>query len=69
MKNDQVLQNLFIQVKPCLFVCFCGRPLSKELGIPIGILPTSGTGVDDNTPYQGYPGIQTNFLPPRPVQS
>ena len=21
----------------CLFVCFCGRPLSKELDIPIGI--------------------------------
>ena len=53
----------------CLFVCFSGRPLSKELGIPIGILPTSGAGVDGNAPYQGYPGIQTNFLPPRPVQS
>ena len=53
----------------CLFVCFCGRPLSKELGIPIGILPTSGAGVDGNAPYQDNPGIQTNFLPPRPVQS
>ena len=52
-----------------LFVCFCGRPLSKELGIPIGILPTSGAGVDGNAPYQVNPGIQTNFLPPRPVQS
>ena len=61
----------------CLFVCFCGRPLSKELGIPIGILPTSGAGVDGNAPYQAQelqittlanPGIQTNFLPPRPVQ-
>ena len=36
----------------CLFVCFCGRLLSKELGIPIGILPTSGAGVDGNAPYQ-----------------
>ena len=62
----------------CLFVCFCGRLLSKELGIPIGILPTSGAGVDGNAPYQAQelqittlanPGIQTNFLPPRPVQS
>ena len=53
----------------CLFVCFCGRLLSKELGIPIGILPTSGAGVDGNAPYQDNPGIQTNFLPPRPVQS
>ena len=50
----------------------------KELGIPIGILPTSGAGVDGNAPYQAQelqittlanPGIQTNFLPPRPVQS
>ena len=53
----------------CLFVCFCGRPLSKELGIPIGILPTSGAAVDGNAPYKVNPGIQTNFLPPRPVQS
>ena len=58
-------ESLFV----CLFVCFCGRPLSKELGIPIGILPTSGAGVDGNAPYQVNPGIQTNFLPPRPVQS
>ena len=62
----------------CLFVCFCGRLLLKELGIPIEILPTSGAGVDGNAPYQAQelqittlanPGIQTNFLPPRPVQS
>ena len=60
------------------FVCFCGHLLSKELGIPIGILPTSGAGVDGNAPYQAQElqittlanlGIQTNFLPPRPVQS
>ena len=36
----------------CLFCFFCGRHLSKELGIPIGILPTSGAGVDGNAPYQ-----------------
>jgi len=62
----------------CLIVCFCGRLLSKELGIPIGILPTSGAGVDGNAPYQAQelqittlanPGIQKNFLPPRLVQS
>ena len=60
-----------IAISKSLFVlfCFCGRPLSKELGIPIGILPTSGAGVDGNAPYQDNPGIQTNFLPPRPVQS
>ena len=60
------------------FVCFCGRLLSKELGIPIGILPTSRAVVDGNAPYQAQelqittlanPGIQTNFLPPRLVQS
>ena len=42
----------YIYMFVCLFVCFCGRPLSKELGIPIGILPTSGAGVDGNAPYQ-----------------
>ena len=52
-----------------LFVCFCGCLLSKELGIPIRILPTSGAGVDGNASYQVNPGIQTNFLSPRPVQS
>ena len=49
--------NLF-----CLF-CFCGRLLSKELGIPIGILPTSGAGVDGNAPYQAILGYkQTSYL-------
>ena len=61
-----------------VFVCFCGRLLLKELGIPIGILPMSGAGVNGNAPYQAQelqittlanPGIQTNFLPLRPVQS
>ena len=65
--DDSVAGN--VQGFVCLFVCFCGRPLSKELGIPIGILPTSGAGVDGNAPYQVDPGIQTNSLPPRPVQS
>ena len=64
-----IKRTVFVCLFVCLFVCFCGRPLSKELGIPIGILPTSGAGVDGNAPYQDNPGIQTNFLPPRPVQS
>ena len=46
-----------------LFVCFCGCPLSKELGIQIGILPTSGAGVDGNAPYQEILGYkQTSYL-------
>ena len=60
-----------------LFVCFCGHLLLKELGIPIGILPMSGAGVNGNAPYQAQelqittlanPGIQKNFLPPRPLK-
>ena len=44
----------------------------------MGFSLMSGTGVDGNAPYQAQelqittlanPGIQTNFLPPRPVQS
>ena len=63
--------------KPYVLFCFCWRLLSKELGIPIGILPMSGAGVDGNAPYQAQelqittlanPGIQRNFLPPRPIQ-
>ena len=70
-ENTKFLHARRSQGHVCLFVfvCFCGRPLLKELGIPIGILPKSGAGVDGNAPYQANPGIQTNFLPPRPVQS
>ena len=42
--------------------CFCGRLLSKELGIPIGILPMSGAGVDGNATYQAK-AWDTNKLP------
>ena len=44
----------------------------------MGFSLTSGAAVDGNAPYQALelqittlanPGIQTNFLPPRPVQS
>ena len=35
----------------CLFV-FVDPFFRRKLGIPIGILPTSGAGVDDNAPYQ-----------------
>ena len=51
------MNHLFV-----LFVYFCGRLLSKELGIPIGILPMTGAGVDGNAPYQAQ-AWDTNKLP------
>ena len=69
---------LMLVIKWWLVCLFLWSLLSKELGIPIGILPMSGAGLDGNAPYQAQelqittlanPGIQTNFLAPRPVQS
>ena len=65
---------------PCLFVClFLWTPSFEENWVALmGLSVTSGAGVDGNAPYQAQelqittlsnPGIQTNFLPPRPVQS
>ena len=60
----------------CLFLwtpSFEGNQLSL-----IGFSLMSGAGLDGNAPYQAQelqiktlanPGIQTNFLPPRPIQS
>ena len=54
----------------CLFV-FVDAFFQRKLGIPIGILPSSGAGIDGNAPYQAQelqittlanPGIQRNFL-------
>ena len=62
------------------FVClFFWTPSFKENWASLmGFSLTSGAGVDGNAPYQAQelqittlanPGIQTNFLPPRPVLS
>ena len=60
----------------CLFLCmpsFEGDQVSL-----MGFSLMSGAGIDGNAPYKPQelqittldnPGIQTNFLPPRPVQS
>ena len=64
----------------CLFVClFLWTPSFEGNWVSLmGFSLTSGAGVDGNAPYQAQelqittlanPGIQTNFLPPRPVQS
>ena len=75
--NLESYLETFVSKTLCLFV-FVDAFFRRKLGIPIGILPTSGAGVDGNAPYQAQelqittlanPGIQTNFLPPRPVQS
>ena len=62
------------------FVClFLWMPSFEGNWVSLmGFSLTSGAGVDGNAPYQAQelqittlanPGIQTNFLPPRPVQS
>ena len=64
----------------CLFVClFLWTPsLKGNLVSLISFSLMSRTGADGNVPYQAQelqittlanPGIQKNFLPPRPVQS
>ena len=65
----------------CLFcfVLFLWTPSFEGNWVSLmGFSLTSGAGVDGNAPYQAQelqittlanPGIQTNFLPPRPVQS
>ena len=63
-----------------LFVyLFWWRPSFKGNKVSLmGFSLMSRAGVDGNAPYQAqelqittlaYPGIQTNLLPPRPVQS
>ena len=63
-----------------LFVClFLWTPSSEGNRVSlVGFSLMSGAGVDGNAPYQAQelqittlanPGIQTKFLPPRPVQS
>ena len=63
-----------------LFVClFLWMPAFEGNWVSLmGFSLMSGAGIDGNTPYQAQelqittlvnPGIQTNFLPPRPVQS
>ena len=62
-----------------MFVCFGGRLLFEGNWVSLmGFSLISGAGIDGNAPYQAQelqittlanPGIQTNFLPPRPVQS
>ena len=63
-----------------LFVClFLWTPSFEGNWVSLmGFSLTSGAGVDGNAPYQAQelqittlanPGIQTNFLPPRLVQS
>ena len=59
--------------------CFLWTPSFEGNWVSLmGFSLMSGAGVDGNTPYQAQelqittlanPGIQTNFLPPRPVQS
>ena len=61
------------------FVLFLWTPSFEGNWVSLmGFSLTSGAGVDGNAPYQAQelqittlanPGIQTNFLPPRPVQS
>jgi hypothetical protein len=61
------------------FVLFLRMPSFEGNCVSLmGFSLTSGAGVDGNAPYQAQelqittlanPGIQTNFLPPRLVQS
>ena len=64
----------------CLFLfLFLWTPSFEGNWVSLmGFSLMSGAGVDGNAPYQSQelqittlanPGIQTNFLPPRPVQS
>ena len=63
-----------------LFVClFLWKPTFEGSWVSLmGFSLTSGAGEDGNAPFRAQelqittlvnPGIQTNFLPPRPVQS
>ena len=77
----KVFSVLFHKVlSTCLLVClFLWTPSFEGNWVSLmGFSLTSGAGVDGNAPYQAQelqittlanPGIQTNFLPPRPVQS
>ena len=70
--------HLLLTVLFC-FVLFLWTPSFEGNWVSLmGFSLTSGAGVDGNAPYQAQelqittlanPGIQTNFLPPRPVQS
>ena len=63
----------------CLFCLFLWMPFFEGNGVSqMGFSLTAGAGVDGNAPYQtqelqtttlANPGIQTNSLHPRPVQS
>ena len=74
------LAHLSINSRYETFVClFLWTPSFEENWvILIGFNLMFGAGVDGNAPYQAQelqittlanPGIQKNFLPPRPVQS
>ena len=56
----EFLFKIIFQWTVCLFV-FVNTFFRRKLGIPIGILPMSGAGVNGNAPYQGILGYKQTF--------